>query len=273
MTSYSSRFNNNNDDFGGGFMQNGSQLNNLNSPGGGNRRQEMTLRPMTIKQLLESEPSNTDSSLVIQDTEISNVSICGVVRDISRNPTTISLHVEDGTGGIEVRKWIDSSDGESEGLDLQNGIQEHDWIKIIGSPKVFNGKRHVSGLRLLKIEDFNQINYHFLDVVKVTLTIDRGSSNSNGINSMNIDRKDSNNLSRHITNPAADSRNPSQNKILNFFRTLNDIPDEGVNVREISRGCSLDMNQVYNEIGKLIAEGELYTTIDDEHVMTTAALY
>ncbi|KAI8450419.1 hypothetical protein BY996DRAFT_4587477 [Phakopsora pachyrhizi] len=218
MTSYSSRFNNNNDDFGGGFMQNGSQLNNLNSPGGGNRRQEMTLRPMTIKQLLESEPSNTDSSLVIQDTEISNVSICGVVRDISRNPTTISLHVEDGTGGIEVRKWIDSSDGESEGLDLQNGIQEHDWIKIIGSPKVFNGKRHVSGLRLLKIEDFNQINYHFLDV----------------------------------------------NKILNFFRTLNDIPDEGVNVREISRGCSLDMNQVYNEIGKLIAEGELYTTIDDE---------
>jgi hypothetical protein len=46
-----------------------------------------------------------------------------VVRDIVRNPTNVLLQVEDGTGGIEVRKWIDSSDGESEGFEAETGIQ------------------------------------------------------------------------------------------------------------------------------------------------------
>ena len=46
-----------------------------------------------------------------------------MVRNIVRNPTNVLLQVEDGTGGIEVRRWIDSSDGESEGFEAETGIQ------------------------------------------------------------------------------------------------------------------------------------------------------
>jgi hypothetical protein len=115
---------------------------------------------VTIKQVLDAEASNTDSAISIQDIDVTNVrilrplshpdsphphlpsiithfyllktsyrlprtqvSFCGVVRDIVRNATNVLLQVEDGTGGIEVRKWIDSSDGESEGFEAETGIQ------------------------------------------------------------------------------------------------------------------------------------------------------
>lgn len=45
------------------------------------------------------------------------------MRGITRNPTNVLIQVEDGTGTIEVRKWIESSDGETEGLDPETGIQ------------------------------------------------------------------------------------------------------------------------------------------------------
>lgn len=241
----------------------GSQA-NLNTPGG-SRRPEQVLRPVTIKQLLEAEPSNTESTLVIQDMEISNVSFYGVVREIKRNPTHVLLQIEDGTGMIEVRKWIDASDGETEGLDAENGIQEHDWVKVMGSPKIFNKKRHVAGLRLQKVEDHNQINYHLLDVIRVTLTFERGAW---GGNSMQIDQPASKNATKQYIEPPHDAQNPKQAKIMNIFVT-NATPDEGVHMQEIAKMCQLDLDDAIEEIGKLISEGLLYTTVDDNHVKPT----
>lgn len=240
-----------------------SQANN--TPGGSNRA-EQALRPVTIKQLLDAEASNTDSSIVIQDVDVTNVSFCGVVRAINRNPTNVLLSVEDGTGSIEVRKWTDSSDGESEGLEAETGIQIHDWVRVIGSPKIFNSKKHVAGLRLEKIEDFNEINYRLLDAVRVTLIHDHGSEGTG--NKMNIDQPMSNISHGKIAQPTNLNRNAKQNKIMQYLATLNP-PDEGINIHQIARECGLNLSDVADETSKLIAEGELYTTVDDEHVMPT----
>ncbi|MBW0499473.1 hypothetical protein O181_039188 [Austropuccinia psidii MF-1] len=258
MTTYTSRYN---DEFNtnqpGGFMQ-ASQ----NTPGGSNRPEQL-LRPVTIKQLLDAEPSNTDSTIVIQNVDVVNVSFCAIVRSISKNPTNILLQVEDGTGLIEVRKWAESTDGEVDGLDSQSGIQEHDWIRVIGAPKIFNGKKHVSGLRLQKIEDFNEINYHLLDTVRVTLSYDRGTIDRG--HAMNIDQPISHGK---IVQPQHDARNPKQAKIMAFF-ARGQFPDEGVHVQEIARECGLRVEEVVEETTQLMADGELYTTIDDEHIMAT----
>ncbi|EFP75400.2 uncharacterized protein PGTG_01993 [Puccinia graminis f. sp. tritici CRL 75-36-700-3] len=97
-------------------------LHNSNTPGG-TGRVDQALQPVTIKQVLDAEASNSDSAISIQDIDVTNVSFCGVVRDIVRNATNVLLQVGDGTGGIEARKWIDSSDGESEGFEAETGIQ------------------------------------------------------------------------------------------------------------------------------------------------------
>ncbi|EFP75399.2 uncharacterized protein PGTG_01992 [Puccinia graminis f. sp. tritici CRL 75-36-700-3] len=48
-------------------------------------------------------------------------------------------------------------------------------------------------------------------------------------------------------------------------------PDEGINIHDIARQCNLDVKEVINETAQLIYEGELFTTTDDEHLMTTTS--
>ncbi|KAA1121626.1 replication factor A protein 2 [Puccinia graminis f. sp. tritici] len=266
MSTYASRYTEG-DDYGGGgggFMQ-GSQ--NNNTPGG-TRRVEQALRPVTIKQVLDAEASNTDSAISIQDIDVTNVSFCGVVRDIVRNATNVLLQVEDGTGGIEVRKWIDSSDGESEGFEAETGIQIRDWVRVIGSPKLFNNKKNVAGLRIEKITDFNEINYRLLDAVRVTLAYERGATGAG--DKMNIDQSTNHTTHGKIVQAKNPNRTPKQNKIMEYFASIQP-PDEGINIHEIARQCNLDVKEVIDETAQLIHEGELFTTVDDEHLMTTTS--
>ncbi|KNZ58292.1 uncharacterized protein VP01_195g8 [Puccinia sorghi] len=249
MTSYASRYNDGDDYGGGGGFMAGSQ--NNNTPGG-TRRVEQALRPVTIKQILDAEASNTDSAISIQDVDVSNV---------FRNPTNILLQVEDGTGGIEVRKWIDSSDGESEGFEAETGIQIRDWVRVIGAPKLFNNKKNISGLRLEKIVDYNEINYRLLDAVRVTLAFERGPSGSG--DRMNLDQSSNHATHGKIAQPRNPNRTAKQDKIMEFF-VKRKPTEEGINVHEIARECNLDVQDVIEETALLIQEGELYTTVDDE---------
>lgn len=266
MTTYASRYNDGDESGGGGGFMQGSQ--NNNTPGG-TRRVEQALRPVTIKQILDAEASNTDSAISIQDVDVSNVSFCAVVRDIVRNPTNVLLQVEDGTGGIEVRKWIDSSDGESEGFEAETGIQIRDWVRVIGAPKLFNNKKSISGLRLEKIFDFNEINYRLLDAVRVTLAYERGPSGTG--DGMNLDQSTNNVTHGKIVQPKKFNHTAKQIQILEYFKKTQHS-DEGINIHEIARDCNMDLNDVVEETAPLIQEGELFTTVDDEHLMTTSSL-
>ncbi|KAG0140262.1 hypothetical protein CROQUDRAFT_665413 [Cronartium quercuum f. sp. fusiforme G11] len=257
--SYGGRFN---DESGGGFLQ-GSQS-NTQSPGG-KEKADQTLRPVTIKQLVEADVSHSDSVFAIQDVEVVNVSFCAVVRKITRNPTNVLIQVEDGTGTIEVRKWIESSDGEIEGLDPETGVQEQEWVRVIGGVKSFNQKRNVAVLRIQKITDFNMINYHLLDVVRITLQYERGISNENY---MAVDHPNPATTAARVLSAQHDHRPPRQAKIMAMF-TDQEIPDEGIHLAEIARTCGMKLEDVEEETNKLKAAGELYATVDDNHLKPT----
>jgi replication factor A2 len=48
------------------------------------------------------------------------LTFCAVIRNISRNATNISYTMEDGTGEVEVRQWLDStSDDSGKAADIQ----------------------------------------------------------------------------------------------------------------------------------------------------------
>ncbi|KAA1103568.1 replication factor A protein 2 [Puccinia graminis f. sp. tritici] len=257
---------------GGGFMQ-GTQ--NNNTPGG-TRGVEQSLRPVTIKQLLDAKASNTDSAIAIQDIDVTNVRILllsscsfaehnySLVSPQNLQLTTLTPGLvlwSDGTGGIEVRKWIDSSDGESEGFEAETGIQIRDWVRVIGSPKLFNNKKTVAGLRVEKITDFNEINYRLLDAVRVTLAYERGATGAG--DEMNIDQSTNHTTHGKIIQAKIPSRTPKQNKIMEYFASVQP-PAEGINIHDIARQCNLDVKEVIDETAELIHEGELFTTVDDE---------
>ena len=46
--------------------------------------------------------------------------------------------------------------------------------------------------------------------------------------------------------------------------TTDQLPQDGIHVGQISRGTDLDLDSVKDGVENLIAEGHLYSTIDDE---------
>lgn len=108
-----------------------------------------TLRPVTIRQIISATQAHPDAEFKVDDQELGQVSLlssslriaqhmesteanghhhhsipqltfCAVIRNISRNATNISYTMEDGTGEIEVRQWLDStSDDSGKAADIQ----------------------------------------------------------------------------------------------------------------------------------------------------------
>ncbi|CAO3682532.1 unnamed protein product [Umbelopsis ramanniana] len=100
---------------GGGFMESSHYDNN-----GGNQTQnktkpsEQTLRPVTIKQMLNSQQSHGESEFKIDNTDVTQVTFVAVVRQINAQSANIGYTMEDGTGSIDVRQWLDQIQQDSD---------------------------------------------------------------------------------------------------------------------------------------------------------------
>lgn len=85
---------------------------------------------------------------------------------MSTTATNVGYEIGDGTGYIDVRQWLDSSDDES---GKTEGIEQDKYVSVIGSMKIFGGKRHISAQSIRPIEDFNEVYHHLLKALEVSL--------------------------------------------------------------------------------------------------------
>jgi len=99
------------------------------------------------------------------------VQFVGSVHNQATTATNVSYEIGDGTGYIDVRQWLDSADDEAGKMD---GIQQDRYVSIIGTIKVFGGKRHISAQHIHAVEDHNEVFRHLLKALQVTLTYRNG---------------------------------------------------------------------------------------------------
>lgn len=171
---------------GGGFMP-GSQ--NQDSPSGGKRSYgKDTLRPCTIKQLHDAIHPNPDAEyFLIDGSETTQITFVGQVRAISMQTTNVTYKLDDGTGIIEVKQWIDAEQyGDDDGMgggEKKDKVVEQGYVRVWGRLKAFNNKRHVGANIIRPIHDFNEIQYHLLEATVVHLHFTRGPPGELGANS------------------------------------------------------------------------------------------
>ncbi|KAJ9117898.1 hypothetical protein QFC20_000179 [Naganishia adeliensis] len=137
------------------------------SPGGKGKGGQQTIRPLTIKQVLEASQPHADADFLVDGVELGNIKVIGVVRNISTTATNVSYQVEDGTGTVDCRLWLDTSNDDNGKTD---GIEQDVYVAVVGSIKSFNQKRHVSATTVRPITDMNEVHYHFLECVWVSLS-------------------------------------------------------------------------------------------------------
>lgn len=194
-----------------------------------------------------------------QDTQTTFV---GQIRSISKQTTNITYKVDDGTGIIEVKQWIDSdAQDDSMDMDSKSKLAEEVYCRVYGRIKAFNNKRHVGAHIIRPITDYNEINYHLLEATAIHLHFTRGppTGQSNGA------VKPVNGAAAHQGYDGASNGLPSMSnyarKVYQALKTTES--NEGLHVQMLSQTTGMPPNDVYKGAEELLGTGIIFTTVDD----------
>ncbi|RMZ88984.1 hypothetical protein DV736_g3775, partial [Chaetothyriales sp. CBS 134916] len=223
---------------GGGFI--GGEPSSSQAQGRGYGRE--TIRPVTVAQIMSASQPHPDAEFKIDGEPLGHLTFVGQVRSVQPQTTNITYKVDDGTGIVDVKQWIDSEAGDYDNDDDSNAgdmeidsgdvkrqaqaeaektkagrkkkeIKEDDYVRVWGRLKDFNGKRHVGSHVIRLVSDYNEINYHLLEATSC-------------------------------------------------LREANN--NEGLNVHVIASNASMNVTDVYRGVDELVQEGVIFTTLDDE---------
>lgn len=157
---------------GGGFSSGG---------GGGTPRarksyDEQTLIPVTARMILQAQ-SNSENSLALPDgRELHHVKLIGAVRGYEDASTNVTFSIEDGTGLVDVKQWLDVNDCAAVTEMRKECEQEHLYVKIIGQVKDYDGRKTLVAHTVRRLSTSNELTHHMLEVVYAAETYQRKES-------------------------------------------------------------------------------------------------
>lgn len=228
-----------------------------------------SLRPVTIKQIIDAEPAYAgDASFRIDGLDVKQVTIVGQVRAIMQQTTNITYRIDDGTGVIEVKQWLDA-DKQDASADSGPAFREEDYVRVWGRLKSFSNKRHVGAHVIKPVRDFNEVNYHLLEATYVHLFFTRGGAPQEGGmgNGGMMGGHNNNNDDSMFVDDSNDARHRGYSvkakKMFNYLSRSGN-PTEGIHMQVISREAGMTIQDVMAAAEELLSHGTIYTTMDDE---------
>ncbi|KCV73363.1 hypothetical protein H696_00902 [Fonticula alba] len=135
--------------------------------------------PVTIKQLVDIDVSkmvDSDGSMQIDGQTIHILSIIGVIRAVRETTTTVTYLVEDSTGSIDMRKWLDrdAGDGDAAIEEQAPSLPEGTYVHVYGNLRVFDKRKSINISHIRPVTDFNEVTYHLLETIHGHLYRTRG---------------------------------------------------------------------------------------------------
>lgn len=156
--------------------------------------------------------------------------------------------------------------------DVSQTLHDGDYVRIMGTIKSFNNKKHVTAQVIRQVTDFNEIPYHFLEAVATHLHFTRGPKNEGGAGS-NGDSRPTNLYGVKQEDTAMGGTSASYlfglsagaQKVVQVLRKYPDT-NEGVNVSLIAQQAKMSLHEVRQARDELVSEGRVYTTHDEDHL-------
>ena len=268
-------------DFGGnaagGFVESGSQSSSpAQKSGGGN-----CVTTCTIAQILNAEQKagNADGAYEIDGTSAKHICFAAEIVDVEVKTSHVVLSLEDGTGSVNARKFIDGDDsGDGTTVDPVKGLNKGDWIRCHASIKAFNNAKQIQVLGFVPIKSIDAITHHYLQAMYEHCRKTKGPlPRTDGTSAANAAKPDSFNSPGGVLQGqrqaiVADAQSSLADSIMKFVKERGDsemgCSQEAI-IGELTKGGA-DKGQIVNKIQDLCDEGMLYSTIDDFHFQTTA---
>jgi len=261
----------------GGFLTSPTQM----SPGrtGDDERKGQTrnqsLTPVTIRQLYNATQAHPeDTTFKIDGKDVSQVTVVGQILRVAEQATNLNIQLDDGTGKIDVRIWVETEDNEylhQKKTEWREGV----YVRVIGNLRAFNSNRSLVAFRIRPITDFNELTFHLLEVIYVHLYNTRGplhhtGGSAVGFNNSNTNVNNANMQNSFLPSQAQGDFNALQSAILEL--TGPSAGQAGVNIAVLTQKLSQlgSPQDIKTAIEFLTDEGHLYTTLDDHTYKSTS---
>lgn len=188
----------------------------------------------------------------------------GQIRNISTQTTNITYKVDDGTGTIEVKQWIDSDAASMEvdgATTSKPKLVENEWARVWGRLKAFNNKRHVGAHVIRPIADKMEIQYHLLEATYVHLYFTKGD--------LSTIKQETNGAQEKVGGGetlANGNQMPSiSTNAKRVYQTLKSSPqnNEGLHVQNIASISNMNVPDVLKAGDELLSHSMIFTTVDD----------
>jgi replication factor A2 len=250
-------------DGGGGF---GSSQQSAQKP----RRSydEQTLIPVTLHMAMKATPdASGDGSLILEDgRKLTTIKVVGAVRSFENASTNVLYVLEDGTGLMDIKQWLDDNDCTAIQEIRQQTLKENIYIKVTGSIKDYEGKKMLVASSVRPLTTANELTHHMLQVVHSAEKYKRADSIvSPGAAIMNNNGVGFGGGAVPVAQTTSGG-NSLKERVLNFIKTCDDGTDAGCHIDQCVKGISdAPEAEIRKTMEQLAEDGDVYSTISEDH--------
>lgn len=241
--------------------------------------EEQTIIPVTIKMIQDTQmPSCT----LRDGREPHQVKVVGAIREQNNGSTSITYSIEDGTGLMDMKEWVDAENDNSAILEFRDRVEkEGRYVRIIGKITDYEGKKEVVAYSVRPLSSANELTHHLLEVVH---SAEKYKKKQQIVGAPNLYG------SGHVLNNSTFMQNRTPVKqmsgmgimnnssqrvssgslhdlVLEYIRNDTSMDGAGSDILPfISQHSSqFSESQVRDVISEISSEGLIYSTIDDNH--------
>lgn len=188
----------------------------------------------------------------------------GQIRNISTQTTNTTYRLDDGTGSIEVKQWVDS-DTVDQTNPTKAKLVEGAYCRAWGKLKSFNDRRSIGAQIIRPVDDMNEVSYHLLEATAVHLFFTRGppGAANTGTATITGGAAPQQATGGGIGGCDLSSYTPTAKRVFQYLREAPQS-NEGLNQHEIAAKLRIDTADVARAGDELLAGGLIYTTVDDQ---------
>lgn len=266
---------------GGGFMSSQATQVGDSNPSAARNRESQGLVPVTVKQISEAhQPGDEKSNFVISGADVANVSVVGLVFEKAERNTDVGFTVDDGTGRIKCRRWVNENFDSKEMEEIQDGM----YVRVNGHLKAFQGIRQIVAFSVRPVKNFDEVAFHYIECIYNHLQASKLQKLQG--NAVNQSQPMESSLytpvkseptgyqmapSNHFSGQfSVDGRKSAHELILEYLLQPSIIVnDKGISTDELSLHLKLPMDKILDGIRSLEEEGAIYSTIDESHFKAT----
>jgi replication factor A2 len=273
-----------------GFQQFGDSAASGDGDGRAKRKayDEQTLIPVTIAMLKQTDSTANQTGAgaeALRDgRELHRVKLVGAIRSYEVHSTHIVYSIEDSTGLIEVKDWLNQDDNPASAQLRQEACQDHIYVRIIGQLKDYDGSRHIvaDSDSIRKVQTGNEYTHHLLEVAHsaqrhqktfgaspfqpsyndTSSGVGFGGGGGGGGGMASVGQP------MHATGQfQSDSKNPVNVSVRAYIVAEGESSDAGVDIHDCIQYLSNRHGEaeVRRAIEELTEEGHVYSTIDERH--------